>query len=97
MNKKIEDINFDNLDLFKYQKEIDKINKICEKLDKNESLTRAYLEYLQRENEKLKEKIDKAIEFIEREFDEYSEFVFGIELKNNILEILKDGDVDECE
>lgn len=54
-----------------------------------------YVRKLEKENKELHNKIDKAIEYIEREFDEYSEFVFGIELKNKILEILKNSDVDE--
>ena len=39
----------------------------------------------------LQNRIDKAIEYIEKNFDEYSEFVFGIDLKNKILDILKES------
>ena len=49
--------------------------------------TRILLTYI----EILQNRIDKAIEYIEKNFDEYSEFVFGIKLKNEILNILKES------
>lgn len=62
---------------------------------------------LYKENEKLKERIDIAIEYIEENKikSKYSRAECGFDIYivlkeseiNDLLEILKDGDVDECE
>ena len=57
-----------------------------------EEYKRLGFKHLNDQNNKLKEVIKEARECIEKEFDEYSEFVFGIELKNKILEILSKGE-----
>ena len=49
-------------------------------------------EKLQSQLKAKEELIEEAREYVEKEFDEYSEFVFGIELKNKILEILSKGE-----
>lgn len=41
MNKKIDDIDFDDIDISKYQKEIDKIDKIIKGLSKSKSIQKA--------------------------------------------------------
>ena len=37
----------------------------------------------------LEERINKAIEYIEKEYDDYEEFIYGKEFKNKLLKILK--------
>ena len=78
MNEKISYIKLPNITTSKLQDVVDF-------LDDNE------IEYEEYYAEDLQNRIDKAIEYIEKNFDEYSEFVFGIDLKNKILDILKES------
>lgn len=57
------------------------------------NVTQLWKEYKQivKDKKDLQNRINKAIEYIEKNFDEYSEFVFGIKLKNEILNILKES------
>lgn len=84
MNKKIDDINFDDIDISKYQKEIDKIDKIVEKLSKSKSIQKA-LKMLDLkkslgfdDNRKLKDikVLDNSLEFI---FKDKSSTIISIE------------------
>ena len=45
---------------------------------------------LEQQNKKYKEVIDKTIEYIEKEYDDYEEFIYGKAFKNKLLDILKE-------
>lgn len=72
MNKKIDDISFDDIDISKYQKEIDKIDKIIKRLSKSKSIQKALKMLDLRkslgfdDNRKLKDikVLDNSLEFI---------------------------------
>lgn len=72
MNKKIDDISFDDIDISKYQKEIDKIDKIVKRLSKSKSIQKALKMLDLRkslgfdDNRKLKDikVLDNSLEFI---------------------------------
>lgn len=84
MNKKIDDINFDDIDTSKYQKEIDKIDKIVKKLSKSKSIQKALKMLDLRkslgfdDNRKLKDikVLDNSLEFI---FKDKSSTIISIE------------------
>lgn len=48
MNKTFENITFNNLDLLKYQPQINEINSICEQLKNDKSLMKAYKKFLKK-------------------------------------------------
>ena len=95
----IDDIELQNIDTF-YNDIVSEYTKAFVK-EKEQVIAQRLMMNLQKENTELKEKvknmenlqnrIDKAIEYIEKNFDEYGEFVFGIVLKNEILNILKES------
>ena len=84
MNKKIDDISFDDIDTSKYQKEIDKIDKIVKKLSKSKSIQKALKMLDLRkslgfdDNRKLKDikVLDNSFEFI---FKDKSSTIISIE------------------
>lgn len=84
MNKKIDDISFDDIDISKYQKEIDKIDKIVKKLSKSKSIQKALKMLDLRkslgfdDNRKLKDikVLDNSLEFI---FKDKSSTIISIE------------------
>lgn len=67
-----------------YEKDI----KLIEQLQQENKEQEEYITYWQKETDKRQDKIDKAIEYIEK----FSDPSIGA-----IKKILKDSDVDECE
>lgn len=50
----IKEINFDNIDMSKYQKEIDEINKLVEDLENDKKIQRLLKKFERKNNEDVK-------------------------------------------